>query len=618
MQRRRALAAGGAIVAAAAASAAVASVLPGLARAAAARAADGQRVLRYAFPVAESTFDPAALTDVYSRAVTAHVFESLYSYDHLARPPRIVPLTALGMPEVSADYRTWTVRVQPGVFFADDPAFKGQPRELVAQDFVYAYLRCADPAVKSPMWSNVDALTFSGLAARRREAIDGKKPFDYDRALDGLRAPGRHTLQLRTDEPRPRLIESLAIAGWFGTPVAREVVEFYGDKIGEHPVGTGPFRLAQWRRSSFIALDRNPAYRERLWDSQPAADDAEGQAIAAQLRGRRLPLLDRVEISIIEEQQPRWLSFLNGESDFIDRVPPEFIDVAMPGGRVAPNLAKRGIQGRRVLQPDIAMTLYNMDDPVVGGYAPHQVALRRALNLGVDVEREIRLVRKGLAVPAQSPVLPYTSGYDPAFKSENSQYSPARANALLDLYGYTDRNRDGWRELPDGQPLVLSFATQPDQASRAANELWQKNMRAIGVRMEFKTAKWPENLRAARAGKLQIWSVGSSATTGDGQDMLRRYHGRQAGQQNLSRFALKDFDAVYEQLAALPDGPERDALFDRAKRLAVAWAPYKLHVHRYAADMMYPWMSGYRRPPYWSEWWHMVDVDPAQRAAAQA
>ncbi len=618
MQRRRALAAGGAIVATAAASAAVASALPGLARAAAARAAGGQRVLRYAFPVAESTFDPAALTDVYSRAVTAHVFESLYSYDHLARPPRIVPLTALGMPDVSADYRTWTVRIQPGIFFADDPAFRGQPRELVAQDFVYAYLRCADPAVKSPMWSNVDALTFSGLAARRREAIDGKKPFDHDRPLDGLRAPDRHTLQLRTDEPRPRLIESLAIAGWFGTPVAREVVEFYGDKIGEHPVGTGPFRLAQWRRSSFIALDRNPAYRLRLWDSQPAADDAEGQAIAAQLRGRRLPLLDRVEISIIEEQQPRWLSFLNGESDFIDRVPPEFIDVAMPGGRVAPNLAKRGIQGRRVLQPDIAMTLYNMDDPVVGGYAPHQVALRRALNLGVDVEREIRLVRKGLAVPAQSPVLPYTSGYDPAFKSENSQYSPARANALLDLYGYTDRNRDGWRELPDGQPLVLSFATQPDQASRAANELWQKNMRAIGVRMEFKTAKWPENLRAARAGKLQIWSVGSSATTGDGQDMLRRYHGRQAGQQNLSRFALKEFDAVYEQLAALPDGPARDALFDRAKRLAVAWAPYKLHVHRYAADMMYPWMTGYRRPPYWSEWWHMVDVDPAQRAAAQA
>jgi ABC-type transport system substrate-binding protein len=588
--------------------------LPGVAHARAAAPARAQaagaRVLRYAFPVAESTFDPAALTDVYSRAVTAHIFESLYTYDHLARPARIVPLTAQGLPEVSADYRTWTVRLQPGIFFADDPAFRGARRELVAQDYVYAYLRCADPAVKSPVWSNVDALGFVGLAERRRAAIAAKAPFDYDTPLPGLRALDRHTLQLRTAEPRPRLIETLAIAGWYGCAVAREVAEFYGAKIGEHPVGTGPFRLAQWRRSSFIALERNPAYRERLWDSQPAPGDTEGQAIAAKLRGRRLPLLDRVEISIIEEQQPRWLSFLNGEADFIDRVPPEFIDLAMPGGQVAPNLARRGIVGQRVLQPDITMTLYNMDDPVIGGYAPAQVALRRAINLGVDLEREIRLLRKGQGVPAQSPVLPSTSGYDPAFRSENSAYSPARAKALLELYGYVDRDGDGWRERPDGSPLVLNFATQPDQGARAANELWQKNMRAIGLRLEFRTAKWPENLRAARAGALQIWSVGSSATTGDGQDMLRRYHGKQVGQQNLSRFALPAFDAVYEQLAALPDGPERLALFDRAKRMAVAWAPYKLHVHRFATDMMYPWVIGFRRPPYWSEWWHMVDVQP--------
>jgi ABC-type transport system substrate-binding protein len=574
------------------------------------------RVLRYAFPVAESTFDPAALTDVYSRAVTTHIFESLYTYDHLARPPRIVPLTAWGMPEVSADYRVWTVKLLPGVLFGDDPAFRGQPRELVAADVIFSFKRMADPATKSPIWSNVDALGFSGLAAARRRAIEGKRAFDYDAPIEGLRVLDRHTVQFRTEEPRPRLIETLAISGWYGA-MAREVVEFYGDKIGEHPVGTGPFRLAQWRRSSRIVLERNPRYRERLWASEPAADDAEGQAIARQLRGRRLPLLDRVEISIVEESQPRWLSFLNGQADLIDRVPPEFTNVAMPGGVVAPNLARQGILGRRVLQPDVSMTLYNMDDPVVGGYAPHQVALRRAINLAVDVQREIALVRQGMAVPAQSPVLPYTSGYKAGFKSENSEYNPARAQALLELYGYVDRDGDGWRERPDGSPLRLVYATQPDQASRQLNELWQKNMQAIGVRMEFRAAKWPENLRAARAGSLQMWGVGSSATSGDGQDMLRRYHGKQKGQQNLSRFGLPAFDAVFDRLAALPDGPERDALFDRAKRIAVAWAPYKLHVHRYAADMWHPWVLGYRRPPFWQDWWHMVDVDPAlQRAAA--
>jgi len=579
-----------------------------------AEALNGQRVLRYAFPIAESSFDPAQVSDVYSRTVICHILESLYTYDHLARPPKIVPLTAVGMPEVSDDFRTWTVKVRPGIFFADDPAFQGRPRELVAADFAYAFKRCADPATKSPLWTSVDVLGFVGLADLRRQAEAGRRPFDYDREIPGLRALDRYTVQFRMTEPRPRLLESLAISGQFGA-VAREVVQHYGDRIGEHPVGTGPFRLGAWRRASRIVLERNPAYRERLWACEPGADDTEGQAIAARLRGRRLPLLDRVEISIVQEAQPRWLSFLNGQNDLIDRVPPEFAHFAMPGGVVAPNLQRQGITGRRVLQPDVAMTFYNMLDPVVGGYAPHQVALRRAMNLAIDIDSEIRLVRRGMAIPAQSPVLPYSSGYDPDFRSENGEYNPARAKALLDIFGYRDRDGDGWRELPDGSPMLLQRATQPEQSSRALDELFQKNMAAVGIRVQFRAGSWPENLRAARAGTLQMWGVGSTATSGDGLGMLARYYGPQAGQQNLARFAMPEFDRLYDRLSAMPDGPEREALFDRAKRIAVAWAPYKLHVHRHIIDMHHPWVQGFRRAPYWNEWWMYVDADPALREA---
>ena len=606
MKRRQALALAAALAA---------PGLPGIAQSVqtgAPSAAAGTRVLRYAFPVAESGFDPAQISDTYSRLVTGHIFEALYAYDHLARPAKFVLLTAAAVPEVSDDFRTWTLRVRPGIYFADDAAFKGRRRELVAEDYVYAFKRFADPQVKSPLWASMDNRKLLGLGALRKQALDGKKPFDYDKSIEGLRALDRYTLQLKVEEPLPRLQEMLAVSDLFGG-VAREVVAFYGDKIAEHPVGTGPFRLAQWRRSSLIALERNPSYRERLWQAEPAANDAEGQAIATRLRGRKLPLLDRVEISIIEEQQPRWLSFLNGQADFIDRLPNDFIDVAMPGGQVAPNLAKQGITGKRVLTSDVTMTYYNMDDPVIGGLQPERVALRRAMNLAVDLGREIRTVRRGMAIPAQSPVMPHLSGYDPQYKSENSEYSPAKARALLDLYGYVDKDGDGWREQPDGKPLVLESATQPDQLSRQLDELWKKNMDAIGIRIVFKPAKWPENLKAARAGKLQMWGVASGASGGDGQGMLTRYYGPQAGQQNLSRFNHPEFDRLHDQLTVLPDGPERLALFDRAKRLAIAYAPYKLHVHRFVADMMHPGVDGYRRPLFWNEWWHMVDVDPARR-----
>ena len=601
MRRRQALALGAGLGAGLAAPVA----LPGAPRA----SVTGPRVLRYAFPVAESGFDPAQISDTYSRTVTAHIFEALYGYDHLARPARIVPLTAAGMPEVDDDFRRWTFKVQPGIYFADDPAFRGQRRELTAADFVFAIRRYADPAVKSPLWASVENWRILGLAALRQQSLQSKTPFDYDAPLEGMRVLDRHRFELRFGEPRPRFLESMAVSDLFGG-VAREVVQAYGDKIAEHPVGTGPFRLAQWRRSSLIVLERNPAYRARVWDASPAAGDVDGQAIAARLRGRRLPLLDRVEISIIEEAQPRWLSFLNGQHDYIDRLPPEFIEVAMPGGKVAPHLAKQGARGVITLVSDVTFTYFNMDDPVVGGLAPHQVALRRAISLATDVEREIRLVRRGMAIAAQSPVMPHLTGYDPAFRSEMSQYSPARAKALLELHGYVDRDGDGWRELPDGQPLLLQIATQPDQQSRQLNELRKKDLDAVGLRVEFRTAKWPENLKAGRSGKLQIWALASSASGGDGQGMITRYYGPQAGNQNISRFRLPALDALHDRLTVLPDGPERLQLFEQAKKIAVAYMPYKLHTHRLVADMMHPGLAGWRRPLFWNEWWHFVDVEP--------
>jgi ABC-type transport system substrate-binding protein len=565
------------------------------------------RVLRVAFPIAETGFDPARIVDIYSRTITPHIFEGLYQYDHLARPALIKPLTAAAMPEVSADFRTWTVRIQPGIFFADDPAFGGRPRELVAADYVYSFKRPADPATKSPIIGGVLETGFVGLAELRDEALKNKTPFDYDRPIEGIRALDRYTVQFKTLEPRPRLIETLATSDLFGA-VAREVVEKYGDAIPAHPVGTGPYRLAQWRRSSLIVLERSPSYREVLYDAQPADDDAEGQAVLKQLKGRRLPMVDRIEVSIIEETQPRWLAFLNAQIDYT-LVPPEFANVAMPGGMVAPNLARQGIRGRRTLLPSVNFTFFNMEDPVVGGYTAQQVALRRAISLGIDVERENQVVFRGQAVPAQGVTMPHTTGYDPRFKSENSDFDPARAKALLDLYGFVDRNGDGWRELPDGAALELEIATQPDQQSRQRAELLQKNMTAIGIRVRFLTTKWPEQLKAARAGKLQMWSLGSSAAAPDGLGALARLYGPQAGSQNLARFRHAEFDKIYQRMQEIPDGAERDALFERAKRIAVAYMPYKSRSHPFANDMTHPWLIGHRRPLFWQEWWHMVDID---------
>ncbi len=572
------------------------------------------KVLRVCFPAAETGFDPAQITDVYSRTITPHIFEGLYRYDHLARPAKIVPRTAAGLPEVSEDFRVWTIRLQPGIRFAADPAFGGRPRELVAEDYVYSLKRFADPVNKSPNWGVLEPLSITGLQSLRTpDVVEGKARFDYDREVEGLRALDRYTLQIRVDAPRPRLLETLATGDLYGA-VAREVVEYYGDhRISEHPVGTGPFRLADWRRSSRIVLERNPDYRDVLYDAEPAAGDVEGQALLAKLKGRRLPLVDRVEVSIIDEQQPRWLAFLGGQLDIV-AVPGEFAATALPNGELAPNLAKQGMQHWKVLQPDVAMTLFNMEDPVIGGNEPEKVALRRAIGLAIDLDREIRLARRGLAIPAQQPYAPHTSAFDEHFKSENGDHDVARAKALLDLYGYVDRDGDGWRELPSGKPLLLEMATQPDQISRQLDELWQKNMDSIGLRLKFNVSQWPEQLKQARAGKLMMWGVGLTAAAPDGLGALQRYHSSQAGGQNLARFSHPRMDAIYERAQAIPDGPERQALFDEARRIAIAYMPYKTHVHRIVIDMAHAWVTGFRRTVFWQDLWQYIDVDPGLRA----
>jgi ABC-type transport system substrate-binding protein len=572
------------------------------------------KVLRYAFLIAESTFDPVQISDLYSNTVVAGMFDAPLEFEFLAKPARMRPNTLVAMPEVSADYKTFTFRLKPGIYFADDPAFKGRQRELVAEDYVYSLKRHYDPRWKSPNLYRLENAKVLGLSELRRKGMAAKQPFDYDTPVEGIRALDRYTFQVKLAETSPRLLLTLFTDPNVAAAVAREVVEAYGDKVGEHPVGTGPFVLKSWRRSSRIVLAKSPSYREVLYDEHPPAtgpdSDARLTAAAARLKGRRLPLLDEVAISIIEEPQPRWLSFLNEEQDLMDQLPADFANTVIPNNRLAPNLAKKGILMVRYPRADVSVSFFNMDNPVVGGYTPEKVALRRAISLAVDLEREIRLVRRGQAIPAQSPIAPGTWGYDPAFKSEMSDFSRARALALLDLHGYKDIDGDGWRETPDGKPLRIEYATSPDQQSRQLVEQWQKNMTAIGIRMDFKTAKWPENLKASHAGKLMMWGVGWSASAPDGDTFLALGYGPNKGGANHSRFDLPAFNQLYEQQAALPDGPERQAVMDEAKKLMVAYMPYKLHAHRIFTDLAQPWVLGYQRNVFVRHFFKYVDIDP--------
>jgi ABC-type transport system substrate-binding protein len=239
----------------------------------------------------------------------------------------------------------------------------------------------------------------------------------------------------------------------------------------------------------------------------------------------------------------------------------------------------------------------------------------RPVSLGYNIGQEIRDLRRGQMLVAQSPIPPGTFGFEPDFVSDMSEFNRARARALLDTYGFVDRNGDGWRERPDGSPLVIVQSTGGEAFYRASNEIWKTSMDAIGVKMEFAIGQWPEQLKNARAGTLMMWGLGLSATNPDGDSFLEMGYGPSAGSGNYARFALPEYDRLYERQAVMPNGPERLAVMREMKRMLAVYMPYRFHGHRILNNFVHPWVIGYERHPFARDVFKWIDIDVAQRAA---
>jgi ABC-type transport system substrate-binding protein len=308
--------------------------------------------------------------------------------------------------------------------------------------------------------------------------------------------------------------------------------------------------------------------------------------------------------------QPRMVSFLGNEHDLLWRMPEEFANRVVPNNHIAPDLGKRGIQFAQQPLLDLTYMYFYMKDPIVGGYTPDKVALRRAITLAYKTQDEINVVRKGQAILAETPYSPGVAGYDPNFRTGANEYNPAKANALLDMYGYK-RGSDGYRTMPDGTPLVLKSNSTPTDRDRQLDEMWRRSMEDIGIRIEFRKARWPDLLKESNAGKLMMWQLGGSASAPDAETWLTSLYGKNVGEKsNRAWFQLPAFDELYEKAILLPDSPERTRLYQQMAKLVVAYAPWRMNLHRIGTDLWYPYVLGFRRPLINTEnWWRYVDID---------
>jgi ABC-type transport system substrate-binding protein len=529
------------------------------------------------------------------------IFEPLYEWDYLASPPKLTPLTAAAPVELSDDAKTWTIRMKRGIHFTDDPAFKGKPRELTADDYVYSYKRWMDPNGRRG-----GAPIIADLIIGARPVVDAAQTrgkFDYDRPIEGLRALDRYTLQIRLTEPNfPNIRDLLG----FVPAAAREVVEAAAQDIRIRAVGTGPFRLREWKRGSRLVLEANPGYRGVRF---PESSDPAHVPLVRSMRGKILPQIDVIEIAVIDEDLPRLLQFEQGGLDIVV-LRGEVANRPLANGRLKPEYAARGIVRHVFPEPFLFAFYFNIADPALGGMSNERVALRRAIALGLDVDALLQVVYAGQALPANQMVPPGIGGHDPRVPP-TALYDPGAARALLDRFGYRSLDNGGYRHTPDGKPLSLTLSQRTGAVSREVETLWKRNMDAIGLRMEFNTAPFQDIIKALEKGKFQMYYGGFGGSP-SGYNELAQLHSKQPRRVNVVQFRLHEYDSAAERfLRSDADAAQIEAA-RRMSDIARTYMPLMPVAFRLESNFVQPWVQGYSAPIF-SSYWKYLDIDLDRR-----
>ena len=571
-------------------------------------AADPNKILHVAIEAGDDGFDPSRSTNYYSGLIEEVMFERLLTYDYLAEPVKLVPMLAEAMPEVTNGGKTYTFHLRKGIYFTPDPAFKGKRRELIADDVIYSIKRFMDPRNRSP-WRWLFDGKIVGLNEQEALAKKNGDRFDYDAKLAGLEAVDRYTVRVNLTDTDYNF--SFILASPTTSIVAREVIEQYSDDTKGHPVGTGPYMLSEWQRGTRILLHANPDYRGFTWDFAPSANPWDKDVVAA-MKGKQMPQIGVIDVRLLEEEQSRWLAFQGAEIDYIDRFG-SFSPMAIPNNKVAPDLAKKGIQLYRYLEPEMTYWHFNMQDPVFGGLSPEKIALRRAISMSYSIEDEIRVIRKNQAIKAESPIPPGVVGYDPTYRNHTT-YDPVLANKLLDYFGYK-RGADNWRTLPDGKPLVLTLWSQPEAISREYDELWQRDLQAIGIHFATEKIKFADMIQKGRACQLMFNGAAWTADWPVADNFLQLSYGPNIGEANYACYKSEAFDNYYRQAQKLPDSPERNRLYRAMARQLEVDSVWVMAVTRYKNTLFYPWLQGYKKHPILHAPWPFMDIDASKRPA---
>lgn len=560
------------------------------------KAADPANTLHISSIAKFKGLDPVQSDDKYSAYELSHAYEGLLQYHYLKRPYTLIPLLAEAMPEISKDGKTYTFKLKKGVLFQDDASFKdtqGKGREMTAEDVIYSWKRLADPKNTSPNWWTLEG-KIVGLDDWHNAAAKSGAA-DYTKAIEGLKAVDRYTLQVTLTQPNSLFNYMLAMPS--SAVVPHEAVDFYGKEFINHAVGTGPYRLTEFNPNSKAIWDRNPTYRKEVYPSEGEAGDKEAGLLED--AGKPLPLNDRIVTTVYEEQQPQWLTFLSGKLDLSGIPKDNFAQaVAANGKELTPEMKAKNLKLGISPSADLTHLSFNMADPLMG----KNKYLRQALSLAYDSNQLIELFYNGRAIPAQGPIPPTLAGYDPNFKNPYRQYNLEKAKELLAKAGYP-----GGKGLP-----ALEYVNLSDSTSRQFAEYTQKAFGQIGVQLKVSAYSWPEFQSKIKAKQGQMWEFAWGGDYPDAENFLQLFYGKNVSPgPNDANYVNPAFDKLYEKSLTLTNEKERLAVYKQMVDMVVEDVPWIFVAHRISYSLTQPWTKNYKFNDFEHSFAKYLRIDPA-------
>ncbi|MEY2699917.1 MAG: hypothetical protein RIQ52_672 [Pseudomonadota bacterium] len=617
-----------------------------------------QRTLYSGFAERPKHLDPARAYSADEYQIIAQIYEPLFQYAYLKRPYQLEPLTAAGMPDIiyrdrqgrvlpdnaaEADIATtdYVLTIRPGILYQPHPALAKDgsgaflyhhldenrqgdlagladfpvhgTRELKAEDYLYQIKRLVHPALHSPvaelMKEHIVGLKTLAEQLERSYAQQGKGFLDL-RAypLEGVEVLGDYQFRIRLAGKYPQFRFWLAMP--FFAPMPWEADVFYAQplllarniSLDWFPLGTGPYQLTENNPNRRMVLERNPHHHEEFYPSEgEPGDEARGYL---RDQGTRLPIIDRVVMSLEKETIPYWNKFLQGYYDFSGLASDNFDQAVQFSGQgsaeLTPEMQARGIQLETAVATSLFYLGFNMQDPVVGGLDEAHCRLRQAISIAIDYEEFISIFMNGRGVAAQGILPPGIFGYQEGEAGINRyvydwqagrlrRKSIEEARQLMRAAGYPDGV-----DQQTGQPLVLYLDTTargPDDKSLL--NWYRKQFARLGIQLVIRATDYNQFQQKMSNGNAQIYQWGWNADYPDPENFFFLLYGPNAkkthGGENASNYVSPEFDHWFEAMRNMDDGPSRIAIIERLQSMIRHDAPWVFGFHPRHFTLHHQW-----------------------------